>query len=442
MSKAVPSKMLPMSETMGVDAFRDITVERVRLQPIGVNAATAYTPSALNKIHFRLPAYSASFLDNSRTHLSFTVQTTGTDLTSTHNAVFGNGLPIFNRMLIKSSSGLVIEDITQYHLLTRLFTVLSTEEDYRIQEGVYGVDDPDVTVGNQLLTGLKYTIQFNSGLLDKSLKSFLPLFMMGQGYALDLELYLSSPAECLRLVGSGGTTPSGVSYSLTNPIMNLCLLKMDNQLCSRYNAIACDPNESIVIPFTTYRCHVHTLNSQTSVVHINDASTNVRRIYSVYSPVSQSVSNGLKLPFKGSSKQASAAEKITSYNYRLGNQFLFSEPVVEASDNKESLFFVKDSVWSGDKPMMLSKNESLLVTNFESASKEMFFTVANMTYSPEEARGVVQGTSSAIPIELNVTFGATPTLLVNNFIEAGFDLVIKNGQIRYQEKLPGSNKVY
>jgi hypothetical protein len=442
MSKAVPSKMLPMSETMGADAFRDITVERVKLQPIGVNAATAYTPAALNKIHFRIPAYSASFLDNSRTFLSFTVQTTGTDLTSTHNAVFGNGLPIFNRMLIKSSNGLVIEDITQYHLLTRLFTLLSTEEEYRIQEGVYGVDDPDVTVGNQLLTGLKYTIQFDHGLLDRKLKSFLPLFMMGQGYAIDVELFLSSPAECLRLQGSGGTTPSGVSYSLTNPIMNLALLKMDNQLCSRYNAIACDPNESIVIPFTTFRCHVHTINSQTSVVHINDASTNVRRIWSIFTPVSQSVSNALKLPFKGSSKQASAAEKLVSYQYRLGNQHLYNEPVVETADNKETLFFVKDSVWSNDKPMLLAKNESSLVTNFESASKEMFFTVANMTYSPEEARGVVQGTSSAIPIELNVSFGATPTLLVNNFVEIGFDLVIKNGQLRYQEKLPGSNTVY
>jgi hypothetical protein len=261
MSKAVPSKFLPVSESMGADAFRDITVERVKLQPIGINSATSYTPSALNKIHFRIPAYSASFLDNSRTFLSFTVQTTGTDLTSTHNSVFGSGLPLFNRMVCKSQAGLVLEDITQYHLLTRLFTLLSTEEEYRIQEGVYGVDDPSVQVGAQLLTGLKYTIQFNSGILDKKLRSYLPLFMMGSGYALDVELYLSSPAECLRLVGSGGTTPSGVSYSLTNPILNLCLLKMDNQLCSRYNAIACDPNEMITIPFTTFRTHVHTLNS-------------------------------------------------------------------------------------------------------------------------------------------------------------------------------------
>jgi len=293
-----------------------------------------------------------------------------------------------------------------------------------------------------LLTGVKYTIQFNSGLLDKNLKAFLPLFMMGSSYALDIELYLSDPSQCMRLVGSGGTTPTGVSYELTNPIMNLCLLKMDNQLCSRYNAIACDPNESIVIPFTTYRCHVHTLNSQTSVVHINDASTNVRRIWSIYTPVSSTVANALVLPFKGSTKQASAANKIVSYNYRLGNQFLFNEPVTETSDNHETLFFVKDSVWSGGKPLMLAKNESLVATNFESASKEMYFTVANLTYSVEESRGVVQGTASAIPIELSVSFGATPTLLVNNFVEAGFDLVIRNGQIRYQEKLPGSNSVY
>jgi hypothetical protein len=196
MSKAVPSKMLAMAETMGADSFRDITVERVKLQPIGVNSATSYTPNALNKIHFRIPAYSASFLDNSRTFLSFTVQTTGDDLTATHCAVFGNGLPVFNRMVVKSSNGLVLEDCSQFHLLTRLFTILSTEEDYRIQEGVYSDGDPTVTVGAQLLTGLKYTIQFNSGLLDKKLKSFLPLFMMDSSYALDVELYLSSPAEC------------------------------------------------------------------------------------------------------------------------------------------------------------------------------------------------------------------------------------------------------
>ena len=442
MSRAVPSKMLPMSETMGADAFRDITVERIKLQPIGVNAATAYTPTTLNKIHYRIPAYSSSFMDCARTYLSFTVQSAGTNLTATHNATFGNGLPIFNRMVIKSSNGLTIEDISQYHLLTRLFTIMSTEEDYRVQEGIYSDDDPDQTVGAQLLTGLKYTIQFNCGLLDKKLKSFLPLFMMSSSYALDVELYLSSPAECMRLVGSGGTTPTNVSYSLSNPIMNICLLKMDNQLCSRYNAIACDPSESIVIPFTTYRCHVHTLNSQTSVVHINEASTNVKRIYSVFTPVSQSVGHALVLPFKGSSKQGSDAERITSYTYRLGNQFVFNEPVVETTDNKDTLFFVKDAVWSTDKPMMLSKNESSLVTNFESAVKQMYFTTANMTYSQEETRGVVQGTSSAIPIELNVSFAATPTLLVNNFVEIGLDLVIKNGQIRFQEKLPGSNKVY
>jgi len=364
--------MLPLGETIGADAFKDITVERVRLQPIGVNAATAYTPSALNKIHFRIPCYSKSFMDNSRTFLSFTLKSTGTNLTGSHNAVFGNGLPCFNRLVLKSSNGLVIEDITQYHLLTRLFTILSTEEEYRSAEGVYGDSDPDVTVGNLLLTGVKYTIQFNSGLLDKNLKAFLPLFMMGTSYALDIELYLSDASQCMRLVGSGGTTPTNVSYELTNPIMNLCLLKMDNQLCSRYNAIACDPNESIVIPFTTYRCHVHTLNSQTSVVHINDASTNVRRIWSIFTPVSSTVANSLVLPFKGSTKQASAANKITSYNFRLGNQFLYNEPVVETNDNNETLFFVKDSVWSGDKPLMLAKNESLVATNFESSSKEMF----------------------------------------------------------------------
>ena len=74
----------------------------------------------------------------------------------------------------------------------------------------------------------------------------------------------------------------------------------------------------------------------------------------------------------------------------------------------------------------------------------MFLTCANMCYSPEEMKNVVQGVSSSTPIELQVSFENSPegNLVVNNFCEIGYDLVIKNGMIRYEEQKPGSQSVY
>ncbi len=65
-----------------------------------------------------------------------------------------------------------------------------------------------------------------------------------------------------------------------------------------------------------------------------------------------------------------------------------------------------------------------------------------MTYSPEEYKGVIQGLSSIIPIELSCSFAATPSLMVNNICELGYYLVIKNGAVSFQEMKPDSQSVY
>ena len=171
---------------------------------------------------------------------------------------------------------------------------------------------------------------------------------------------------------------------------------------------------------------------------------NLKRLWSVYLDSSQSVAGDTVLPFRGCVNDSSGG-KITKYNYRLGTKCLYNEPIEETINNSQTLGHVKNAVWSGDKPFLLSKsNATYSATKFEDASYDTFMTVANMCYSTEELKKVVQGVSSSTPIELQVTFDSSPadTIIVNNFCEIGYDLVIQNGMIRYEEQEPGSHTVY
>ena len=241
-----------------------------------------------------------------------------------------------------------------------------------------------------------------------------------------------------------GTPNADMSYTINEPIWNACLLRMDASLCAKFNEIACSANEKISIPFTTYRTHVGTLTSQTNIVHINESATNLKRIFSVYTNTTQSKS-GTVLPFLGSVNSANG-KRLASYNYKIGTKYLYNEFVQETINNNVTLNYVKDSMWSQDKPMILSKiNSTKDGTLFEDvATASMFMTVANMTYSPEEMKEVVQGISSVNPIQLEVKFDSSPTsaVLVHNFCELGYNLTVVGGLVRFEEQKPGSQMVY
>ena len=164
----------------------------------------------------------------------------------------------------------------------------------------------------------------------------------------------------------------------------------------------------------------------------------------MYLGSNQSVAADIVLPYRGCVND-SATGKITKYNCRLSTKFLNNEAIEESTNNNQTPGHVNNAVWSGDKPFFLSKsNATFTATLFENASYDIFMTVANMCYSSEELKNVVQGVSSSTPMELQVTIDTSRagTIIVNNFCETGNDLVIQNEMIRYVEQKPGSQTVY
>ncbi len=289
-------------------------------------------------------------------------------------------------MVINTSSGLTLEDITNHDILRKLLTITSSNEDYMVAEGHYGEDEAANDVGHRLHNeGIEYCYYFNHGILSRHLESYLPLHMMdgNSGYAFSVELFLNEPGRCMRQVSS--TTIPGVSYELTKPIYNLCLLSMDESLCSKFNQIACDPSSEIRISFTSYHTHVSTISSLQNVVHINENCTNLKRIYSVYLNTSHTVQNQAVLPFLGSVSNKPSS-KVSRYNYRIGSKWVYNESIDEYANNNLTLQYAKDSVWGQNKQMVICKQntENTTTNNFESSRIDI---VANPTASPAvEAR--------------------------------------------------------
>lgn len=445
MSKIVPSKMMAAPTKLMADSLKSIQLERVRLLP-QQHASTTYSPSGLNRISWRIPAYANSMLDTSRSFLSFKVKVTGSGtLDATNNAVFQNGIGgIFERIVVKNSAGLVIEDISNFNVLQKLLTCVSQEEDYRIDEGVYGSSEAGASVGALMVPsaqGVVYKYHFNTGVLSSALSAYLPVFMMDSngGYALDLTLYLTPADTCMK---QNGTINADVSYAITEPIYNLALLRMSSEICSKYNEISCDPSSAIEIPFVTFKTHTQALQSQTNVVHISENASNLKRIWGVYLDQSQTKAGNV-LPFRGSVKEANGF-RLTKYNWRVGTTYLMNEPVQETVNNCTSLQFVKDSIFAMKKPLMIAKaNATDTATLFE--DDEKFFTVANFEYSSESMDpSVIGGISSTNPIQSEITFDSTPsTAIINmNFCEVGYVMTVRNGIVRYEEPKPNSQSVY
>jgi hypothetical protein len=67
---AIPTRMIPAPLSLGVESLKALTPERIHLKP--VNQSVSYSPEGVNKVTFRVPAFSNSFLDTSKTFLTYT----------------------------------------------------------------------------------------------------------------------------------------------------------------------------------------------------------------------------------------------------------------------------------------------------------------------------------------------------------------------------------
>lgn len=467
-SVAVPKKMVPVPNVYGVESFKEVKPEMVALHPIQ-HKDTNFTKSGTNRISFKIPAYSNALLDTSRSFLHLQLSSAANALEATTKTVLAQGLPIFERMVVKTSSGLTLEDVSDMDILSHMLSFVKPTEWEKAS--MYGnkierQNGTNLTHGNlnsntnpNNVIRSDAVLKFDWGIFDKKLSKFIPLFMAdgGAGYSFDVDLYVSNRGTAKEAANNEGTGYEGL-IQISKPVWYLQLLRMDEGLARRFNQMAVS-GEEIRIPFHTYHTHNASGQSNDQIVYIHENATNFKKIITCLhksgEPLIRRDDAGEDIQHNGMAGGASQVgvnyPSVISYNYRVGAQHVYNEPVAETTSNVRTLQFVKQAFGIPDEMttgMEISVPEDELHVAGSGADRNRVFdryrwmSVASFDYSPADA-DVVQGISSSNPVQLDIKTNISMSgFNIINFCELGYDLVFRGGAVHYEEQKPGSQSVY
>ena len=439
---AIPTKMIPSAMTIGVDSLKSLTPERIHLKP--VNQALGYTPAGINKITFRIPAYSNSFLDTSKTFLTYNLSYNSTTAISAgNNCAPVNTGNFITRIVVRTSAGLVVDDISNYEVLNQMNqAMLPTCKTVNAIEGRLaesmdkGVHSSAYTVAKVFRdTGIEFIHHIQAGLFSSHTEKLLPVGMMdgGSGFAFELDLYLAEQSAVMKQTGSV-TTPT---YSVKDIIFHLETIRADESLCQKFNQIACDGDKEIIIPFTTCHAHQNYLQARgQNIVRIHESATNLKRIFSVYLDNTDITTLVSAKAYKFLGGSGDLAKKVMRYNVRVGSKWLFNDYVETTA---EAVMHLKNSLGMQNTPLVLETANSGFVT-YADVSKMIH--VVDFGYTNEK---FLDGISSNTPIEIYVDMSSTYTVnssVMHSFTELNYNLSIRNGQVTYVEPKPGVGTVY
>jgi hypothetical protein len=182
--------MIPGALTNGIESLKAQTPERISLKP--VNQAEKYSPSGINKITFRLPAYSNSFLDTSKSFftytLGYTTATANVSINKDHCCSPINNACFIDRLArVKTSAGLVLDDIGDYGILTAINSQmlpmgnhLNDIEGRNPASMDSGVHSGDYSIRRNFKdTGIQYRHQIQAGVLSKFVQKLLDCGLLG-----------------------------------------------------------------------------------------------------------------------------------------------------------------------------------------------------------------------------------------------------------------------
>jgi len=440
----VPTQMIPGALANGVDSLKALSPERIKLKP--VNQAQEYSKNGINKISFRVPAYSNSFLDTGKSFLTYTLgYTTSTTVDINNTCMPVNNACPFDRIVVKTSAGLVIDDISGYDFLTAMKSQMLPFGNYTNDvEGrspismETGVHTPDYAISRKFKDdGLQIRHKIQAGVLSAATQKWIPVGLCdgGAGHCFDVDLYLAETTAVIKQTG----TVASPQYFVKDVIYHLELRRADEMLCKKFSEIACDDNKEILIPMSTMHYHQHSLSSPgQNLVRIHEAASNLKRIFNVNT---KSFEIGTLITDKAYSFLGPRID-VRRFNCKVGSKWMYSEAVETAS---EMTMHLKNSLGLSDVSLYLEQattGDGFANKDFPFAEQVKSIQCVDFGYSNEK---FLDGINSNSPIEFYLftqdayTNGAVTS---HFFAEMNYNLSIRQGVVTYTEPKPGVGFVY
>ena len=202
---SLPRQLVAPKVVKGDDRLKSTSVE---LLP--ANAGATYSPESNRRLVWNIPAYAKSFIDCTRSYMSFNIKKTG----SAGDSIIASNVPFIDRMTLKAGT-VLLEDLRDYALQEKLHALTESSDYGEGRQWMTG-DYQDVlrkytsgtsTLGNTIMSkiqseqadGRTYTKPLISGVLGAGQQYYLPVGMLAASgsQALQLELFLADAHQVI-----------------------------------------------------------------------------------------------------------------------------------------------------------------------------------------------------------------------------------------------------
>ena len=444
---AVPKQLLSLPKVSGIKGINNAVHS---IFPVNATGNTEFKYDGNSTISFMIPAYSRGFFNPQRSFIHFKATTTNGWLT--------DGVPVINRMVLRSGNGAVLEDIQGYSTIQRClsnFESVCAKHSACNYTGDFSVNrfiDGDMNADDfkEIYTnGTTVQHQLLSGLLGKAQQHYLPvgLFNASGGFSLELQLYLEDPLiACVR--DNAAAAGSNPTYTLTDVSLQMEIVSMPAQLTDRLDAELYN-NSKVSIPFSTYRLHQSYIpsGSQSVELSISESAHDLEAIYTCIRNQNLGTYRGAdstdtdfldNLSFLGGhgdrtkdkSDGTYADTAVETYQFRYDTDYYPAKRAEMAlKDNKLALLnalhtldMVNADCYAGT---MIKDSTSLW------DSGGTFCIVQSFKSSRDDYLNSLNSSSTGAPLELSLSLkkAAAQALRVEHFVKSNYTLnIMKGGQ--------------
>jgi len=454
---ALPNEIRSMPLIMGNDA---VDSTNIKLLPANATSNTSYKKNGNSRILFNIPAYANSFINPKRTYLSFKGKCVDPAAADPANNALGSGevgrfvdgLPVFERMVIRSGGGVLLEDIQDYHIIERILNNTKTKQEMDARADIIGDRRGDLAlygsghvanISTEDESGRIFTKDLLSGVLGSHQDQYIPigLFETSGGFSFQIELYLADNSVATRNDKSG-SGPGDVGYELTDVKLNMEVVQFEDEVMRMFNQQVLQGN-AINMPFKTFRLHQSQIPANQDSVDINivENAHNVDKVYTVLLP--QNYTQQLQLTGSGSlvltdttalddnlsfEGGVRATNKVSMYQYRYGTKFYPAEKV-ENNGTLDTLATFFASMSCSDylyAPYWIAGRDADGNRNWEN---NFFIVQSFKTFAGKNVLNGLNTSSTGAPIQLYLKLHspASGSLSIMSFVETTNRIHIKAG---------------
>jgi len=421
---AIPSNLCTAPKVHGL---KSIKTTSITLRPVNASSTSEFAYDSNREICFHIPAYMNSYISPKQTFLSMIVQAIRPDGDTTSTYRFNPGYPVFNRIQIKTSSGAIICDIDDYHILQKLLSNFDPEFESKAQiTGDYRFNE-DIDIDQSELTEKGVTIQHDilAGLFSQD--HYLPvgLFSGAAGHSFEITLTLNDPKMCMSL--TSGAPIDDMKYKLSNCNMQIEVVQLPESVNQKLNSQLMS-GEKVSIPMVNYRSHKSFIPAASQAVDItlSESAHDLESVMTVLlpngiannRPSAQMYGNEENTRFYGGKTQG--AVKDWQFNY-AANYYPAQKVELKTRDQRLALMHAVKNLDLTGKPA---------IVNQVNRWKEMFAIVQSFKTSKEDdfLNGLNSSSSgSPLILQLSLKAAATVPYRVVSFVKQNQTLNVFKG---------------